>query len=88
MVSDINLNNNQLEGQIPAELGQLGKLTRLYLNNNQLSGPIPAALGQLAALTRLDLRDNQLSGPIPAELGLHTHKKFTSKNPSHLSRTQ
>ena len=88
MVSDINLNNNQLEGQIPAELGQLAALTRLDLNNNQLSGPIPAELGQLAALTILYLHHNQLSGPSPAELGLHTHTKFTSKNPSHLSRTQ
>ena len=63
-------------------------LSNINLNTNQLSGQIPAALGQLGKLTRLDLNNNQLSGPIPAELGLHTHEKFTSKNPSHLSRTQ
>ena len=54
--------DNLLSGSIPAELGQLGALTRLYLENNQLSGSIPAELGQLGALAYLYLQDNQLSG--------------------------
>jgi hypothetical protein len=63
------LNNNQLSGEIPAELGNLSNLFRLYLNDNQLSGSIPAELGNLSNLFRLYLNDNKLSGSIPEELG-------------------
>jgi hypothetical protein len=42
------LNNNQLSGSIPQELGQLASLESLALENNQLSGSIPQELGQLA----------------------------------------
>jgi hypothetical protein len=63
------LNNNQLTGAIPEELGELGNLEALLLRNNQLNGDIPAALGDLGELTSLDLGFNQLSGSIPPELG-------------------
>ena len=58
-----------LSGPIPAELGNLTSLTRLYLHGNQLNGSIPAELGDLANLRTLLLWSNDLSGPIPAELG-------------------
>ena len=58
-----------LSGAIPAELGGLANLERLYLYSNQLLGPIPAELGGLANLERLSLGNNELTGPIPAELG-------------------
>lgn len=38
------LGGNQLEGEIPAELGNLAGLVRLNLGNNQLSGCIPLTL--------------------------------------------
>ena len=60
---------NELTGPIPAELGQLRALTRLFLDGNKLSGAIPAELGQLGALAGLYLSENELSGAIPAELG-------------------
>ena len=44
-----------LSGAIPAELGGLANLERLYLYSNQLLGPIPAELGGLANLERLSL---------------------------------
>ncbi|MGB0384773.1 MAG: hypothetical protein ACPGWR_08130 [Ardenticatenaceae bacterium] len=68
-VSEIVLEQNQLTGAIPAELGDLGQLTWLQLNNNQLNGTIPPELGNLLQVTWLRLEDNQLSGHIPAELG-------------------
>ena len=63
------VNDNQLIGTIPSELGQLTDVERLSLNNNQLSGAIPSELGQLSNLVRLYLNENQLSGALPSELG-------------------
>lgn len=61
--------NNQLNGEMPPELGNLSALTYLTLSSNQLRGNIPHELGNLSALTRLYLSGNQLSGSIPPELG-------------------
>ena len=68
-VAELNLSSNQLEGPIPAELGDLSNLTFLGLGFNQLAGPIPAELGDLTNLETLGLPVNELTGPIPAELG-------------------
>ena len=69
-VERLNLRNNGLSGQIPAELGDLGALKWLLLGTNtDLSGSIPAELGNLGALEWLDLAYTFVSGSIPAELG-------------------
>ena len=72
-VTELLLNQNQLSGEIPAELGDLTNLQKLWLNGNQLSGEIPEELGNLAELPRLLLQENMLSGEIPAELGNMTN---------------
>jgi Leucine-rich repeat (LRR) protein len=68
-VTWLDLSNNQLNGSISKELGNLTYLTRLSLYNNQLTGSIPTELGSLSQLVGLYLYDNQLSGSIPTELG-------------------
>ena len=68
-VTVLSLEYNRLSGEIPAELGSLANLYRLYLSGNQLSGKISSELGNLTNLVRLSLSYNQLSGEIPAELG-------------------
>ena len=68
-VTDLYLTDNNLSGEIPAELGDLSSLQNLYLWQNNLSGVIPAELGDLSNLLVLFLEDNNLSGVIPAELG-------------------
>ena len=68
-VGDVNLNDNNLVGTLPAALGNLDQMYWLYLENNWLSGSIPASLGELTNLTLLYLNQNQLSGSIPASLG-------------------
>ena len=65
----LNLNNNNLGGSIPMDVGQLLELEELNLGSNQISGEIPATIGKLEYLGKLNLSDNQLSGEIPAELG-------------------
>ena len=60
-VTHLDLNNNELSGEIPPELGSLSSLQDLWLDGNQgLSGPLPGSLTGLNALSRLDLRDTQL----------------------------
>jgi hypothetical protein len=70
------LGENQLEGTIAREIGELERLERLELQGNRLSGPIPRELGNVSALTRLSLYENQLSGEIPPELGELTALKY------------
>ncbi len=68
-VTQLDLRNHDLSGEIPAELGSLSNLIALDLSDNELSGEIPAELGSLSNLVLLRLNDNDLSGEIPAELG-------------------
>ena len=68
-VTRLKLNENQLSGTIPGEIGNLTSLIDLWLHENQLSGTIPGEIGNLTSLTRLFLDKNQLSGTIPGEIG-------------------
>jgi len=68
-VTELELNQNNLVGAIPTELGDLEELTTLWLDDNSLSGSIPSELGQLAKLENLWICSNGLSGGIPTELG-------------------
>ena len=65
----LELQANQLDGQIPIELGNLSNLTELNLSANELSQEIPIELGNLSNLTILNLNRNPLTGQIPVELG-------------------
>ena len=64
---------NDLTGEIPTEVGDLGSLQWLVLAFNDLTGEIPTEirteLGNLTNLTDLFLWSNQLTGEIPTELG-------------------
>jgi Leucine-rich repeat (LRR) protein len=68
-VTSLFLESNNLNGNIPDELGNLTSLQKLYLYSNKLTGTIPASLGSLTNLQHLYLFNNQLSGTIPAEIG-------------------
>jgi hypothetical protein len=72
VVTALPLQNNNVRGKIPPDLGLLTDLTNLKLSENQLSGTIPSFLGALTALTELYLYKNQLSGSIPSSLGALT----------------
>lgn len=78
----IELANNNLIGELPADIGQtvtitraeetialLGDLRMLNLSNNQISGEIPPELANLGALEHLNLNGNEISGNIPPEIG-------------------
>ena len=64
-VVGLELNNNNLSGDIPHELGDLSSLERLSLFGNRLSGDIPAELGSLSNLEYLFLGGNRVGGCLP-----------------------
>ena len=68
-VTRLDLSQNQLNGEIPPEIGRLTDLVDLDLFGNQLRGEIPPEIGSLANMTHLALWANQLSGEIPPEIG-------------------
>ena len=67
-VTQLDLNGNDLSGEIPAELGSLSWLSSLDLSGNDLSGEIPAELGSLSNLRELELARSGLSGCVPSSL--------------------
>ena len=81
-VTELNLEGNQLSGEIPPGLGNLANLEVLSVWSNRLSGQIPPELGNLSRLNTLYLWDNRLGGDIPPELGnlANLRKLSLSKN--------
>lgn len=67
-VVGLDLEENNLVGEIPDAIGQLKKLQWLNLSDNHLVGAIPTDLGELEDLQWLELARNQLSGLVPDPL--------------------
>ncbi|KAK8919282.1 Somatic embryogenesis receptor kinase 1 [Platanthera zijinensis] len=65
IVTEVDLGNAQLSGQLVPQLGQLKNLASFRLNNNSLSGQIPLSLTNISTLQILDLSNNNLSGEVP-----------------------
>lgn len=61
--TELDLSHNNLRS-LPAEIGQLKNLTKLWLHDNNLTS-LPAEIGQLKNLTELRLRYNPLKEPPP-----------------------
>ncbi|KAM0854563.1 hypothetical protein ACQ4PT_050373 [Festuca glaucescens] len=66
----LDLSFNQLDSEIPKEIGNMYYLTVMNLGHNLLSGAIPAELGGTKKLSVLDLSHNKLEGPIPVSLSM------------------
>ena len=67
-VTGLDIDDEDLNGTIPAALGDLSALETLDLSDNDLSGAIPIELGRLWNLRELRLSGNSLTGCIPLEL--------------------
>ncbi|XP_026444402.1 LRR receptor-like serine/threonine-protein kinase GSO1 [Papaver somniferum] len=66
--SGIDLSCNNLEGNIPEEIGLLKGLSTLNLSHNRFSSVIPQSIGSMNGLESLDLSFNKLTGLIPYSL--------------------
>lgn len=95
-VTGLYLVNNQLDGTLPASLGNLTAITDLYLDNNLIKGTIPSSIGDLSALIFLYLSNNKLEGNIPAAIGnatalreLHLqHNKLSGEIPASIKNLE
>ncbi len=68
-VTEINLQGNNLSGEIPPEIGKFAQLKVLRLYSNELQGEIPSEIGSLGKLEQLWMGEDQLTGPLPASMG-------------------
>ena len=66
-VVELVLEEFELTGAVPAEIGRLSALRELWLTDNKLTS-LPAEIGQLTSLQVLSLSHNQLTS-VPAEIG-------------------
>ncbi|KAH7518849.1 hypothetical protein FEM48_Zijuj09G0214900 [Ziziphus jujuba var. spinosa] len=68
LADSIDLSDNNLSGEIPAELTSLTKLQTLNLSANHLTGKIPTNIGNLTMLEILDLSRKKIFSPIPVSM--------------------
>ena len=68
-VISINLNRNNLSGEVPTEIQYFPQLDTLRLDYNNLEGEVPAEIGKLTELKRMDIDGNNFTGSIPPEFG-------------------
>lgn len=64
----ISMNNCQINGPIPREIGLLKNLNYLDLGDNNINGTIPSTFGGLESTQRLYLGNNYIEGSIPREV--------------------
>ncbi|XP_059070862.1 receptor-like protein EIX1 [Cryptomeria japonica] len=81
----IDLSNNELDGGIPFDFGNLKGLRFVNLSMNNLNGTIPSSLGEMGQLESLDLSRNKFSGKIPMEFTSLSSLGFLNLSNNHLS---
>eukprot|EP01018_Ginkgo_biloba_P002309 Gb_38334 [translate_table: standard] len=90
----LKVDNNNLEEEIPREVGMLKQLQTLEANHNELTGHLPETLQSCKVLEIIDLGFNRFSTKIPRWIGrLHalrvlvvTANKFRGNIPSEITR--
>ncbi len=79
-VTQLELADSGLTGELTGLLGNLTALTHLRLNANALTGKIPSKLQLLTALTHLYLANDALTDCVPASLRTVTNNDLATLN--------
>ena len=64
-MTEIRFEQNNLQGFLPEEIGELSELKTLSLEKGQISGVLPSSIQKLWYLEELDLDYNDFRGPLP-----------------------
>ena len=67
-VESLNLEDNNLSGEIPESISNLSRLRSLCLSFNDITGSLPSSLGLIKSLERIIIIRSKLSGTIPKEI--------------------
>ncbi|MFK7849108.1 MAG: leucine-rich repeat domain-containing protein [Rhodothermales bacterium] len=67
-IIEIDLENNNLNGELPVAIGGFPFLRRISLRDNNLTGQIPEEIALSSNLEVIDLGENNLTSEIPASL--------------------
>lgn len=70
-VNRISLNDNNLSGTLPAEIGDLNTLEIISVTNNKLSGKVPESLATPPLLYWINISHNEFEGKLPDFTGLY-----------------
>ncbi|KAM7274190.1 hypothetical protein ACFE04_028854 [Oxalis oulophora] len=76
----LSLQENNISGAIPEDLGNCKRLTHLYLTSNNFSGPLPESLSELSNLKRIAIANNHFSGEIPKMSSVSGLLTFLAQN--------
>ncbi|KAG2729503.1 hypothetical protein I3760_01G253200 [Carya illinoinensis] len=91
-LESLSIQENQIFGSIPPDIGNLSSLIFLDMTSNLLNGTIAKEIDQLSSLEQLGLSQNMFTGVIPSALGrvAHlglldlSHNKFSGEIPTSL----
>ncbi|CAO2188373.1 unnamed protein product [Urochloa humidicola] len=81
----LDLSNNNFEGIIPNNIGDLKLLKQLNLSRNSFTGGIPPTIANMLQLESLDLSYNQFSGEIPPAMAQMSFLGTLNLSYNHLS---
>ena len=87
IVSKIEITSNNMQGNIPIELGELAGLESLKLSSNELTGEIPVELVKLQNLKTLMLSKNMFSGSIHSEIRYLEELRYLDISANRLTST-
>uniref|UniRef100_A0A7N2LVJ4 Leucine-rich repeat-containing N-terminal plant-type domain-containing protein n=1 Tax=Quercus lobata TaxID=97700 RepID=A0A7N2LVJ4_QUELO len=74
----IDMSNNQLNGKLQRNIGEiLPNIRNLLLSNNSFTGSLPSSFGNMSLLGTLDVSLNNFSGEVPKDLFVGCSRLWT-----------
>jgi receptor kinase-like protein len=76
----LNINDNNISGSFPSDIGNLINLQYLDFSKNSFTGSLPSSLGTLKSMALFYVFDNYMSGSVPLTIGNLTELNYLRLN--------